>query len=70
MPTYEYRCVSCEHQFERFQREKQVMSTLKHPAILPGLDSGVYNRTPYLVTELVDEAPTCDHDRGPCLRRQ
>ena len=20
MPTYEYRCVSCEHQFERFQR--------------------------------------------------
>ena len=20
MPTYEYRCASCEHQFERFQR--------------------------------------------------
>ena len=20
MPTYEYRCVTCEHQFERFQR--------------------------------------------------
>lgn len=20
MPTYEYRCVACEHQFERFQR--------------------------------------------------
>lgn len=20
MPTYEYRCVSCDHQFERFQR--------------------------------------------------
>jgi putative FmdB family regulatory protein len=20
VPTYEYRCVSCEHQFERFQR--------------------------------------------------
>ena len=20
MPTYEYRCLSCEHQFERFQR--------------------------------------------------
>lgn len=20
MPTYEYRCVSCQHQFERFQR--------------------------------------------------
>jgi putative FmdB family regulatory protein len=20
LPTYEYRCVSCEHQFERFQR--------------------------------------------------
>lgn len=20
MPTYEYRCISCEHQFERFQR--------------------------------------------------
>ena len=44
-------------QFERFQREKQVMSTLKHPAILQGLDSGVYNRTPYLVTELVEGKP-------------
>jgi putative FmdB family regulatory protein len=20
LPTYEYRCISCEHQFERFQR--------------------------------------------------
>jgi serine/threonine protein kinase len=41
-------------QYERFQRELQVMKTLQHPAILRGLDSGKYNRMPYLVTEFVD----------------
>jgi len=41
-------------QFERFQRELEVMKTLDHPAILKGLDSGKYNRIPYLVTEFVD----------------
>ncbi len=41
-------------QYERFQRELEVMKTLNHPAIQKGLDSGTYNNTPYLVTELVD----------------
>jgi serine/threonine protein kinase len=41
-------------QFERFQREMAVMSTLDHPVILKGLGSGKYNRIPYLVTEFVD----------------
>ncbi len=41
-------------QFERFQREMEVMKTLDHPAILKGLGSGKYNRIPYLVTEFVD----------------
>ncbi len=41
-------------QYERFQRELSVMKTLQHPAILRGLDSGKYNRMPYLVTEFVD----------------
>ena len=41
-------------QFERFQRELEVMKTLDHPAILKGLDSGKFNRIPYLVTEFVD----------------
>ncbi len=41
-------------QYERFQREMEVMKTLQHPAILRGLDSGRYNRMPYLVTELVE----------------
>ena len=41
-------------QYERFQRELQVMKTLRHPAILRGIDSGKYNRTPYLVTEFVE----------------
>jgi serine/threonine-protein kinase len=41
-------------QFERFQRELEVMNTLQHPAILKGLGSGQYNRTPYLVTEAVE----------------
>jgi serine/threonine-protein kinase len=39
-------------QYERFQRELEVLNTLNHPAILRGLGSGKYNRTPYLVTEL------------------
>lgn len=41
-------------QYERFQRELEVMRTLNHPAIQKGLGSGYYNNTPYLVTELVD----------------
>jgi serine/threonine protein kinase len=41
-------------QFERFQREMEVMGTLDHPAILKGLGSGKYNRIPFLVTEFVD----------------
>jgi eukaryotic-like serine/threonine-protein kinase len=41
-------------QFERFQRELEVMTTLNHPTILKGLGSGKYNRIPYLVTQFVD----------------
>ena len=41
-------------QFERFQRELEVMKTLDHPTILKGLGSGKYNRVPYLVTEFVN----------------
>ena len=40
-------------QFERFQRELEVMETLRHPAIQKGLGSGRYNSTPYLVTEFI-----------------
>src|SRR5215470_11429162 len=41
-------------QFERFQRELEAMRTLNHPALQHGIESGQYNRTPYLVTELVE----------------
>lgn len=41
-------------QYERFQRELEVMNTLDHPAILHGLGSGKYNRIPYLVMEYID----------------
>ena len=41
-------------QYERFQRELEVFGMLQHPAILRGLGSGQYNRTPYLATELVE----------------
>ena len=41
-------------QYERFQRELEVINTLEHPAILRGLGSGKYNRIPYLVTEFID----------------
>lgn len=40
-------------QFERFQREMDVMETLHHPSIQKGLGSGRYNSTPYLVTEFI-----------------
>ena len=40
-------------QYERFQRELEVMRTLDHPAIQKGVDSGQFNATPYLVTELI-----------------
>jgi serine/threonine-protein kinase len=40
-------------QYERFQRELEVLNTLDHPAILHGLGSGQYNRIPYLATELI-----------------
>lgn len=40
-------------QYERFQRELQVMKTLSHPSIQKGVASGQFNRTPYLVTERV-----------------
>ena len=41
-------------QYERFQRELEVMKTLSHPAIQRGVSSGQFNRTPYLVTELIN----------------
>ena len=41
-------------QYERFQRELEVMKTLDHPTISKGLESGKYNRIPYLVTEFVN----------------
>ncbi len=41
-------------QFERFQRELEVLNTLQHPAILRGMGAGKYNRIPYLVTEYVN----------------
>jgi serine/threonine protein kinase len=41
-------------QYERFQRELEVSKSLRHPAILSGLDFGQHNRIPYLVTELIE----------------
>jgi eukaryotic-like serine/threonine-protein kinase len=41
-------------QYERFQREKDVLQTLQHPAILHGLGTGTYNRIPFLAMELVE----------------
>ena len=41
-------------QYERFQREMEIMAQIEHPAVLRGLGSGQYNRIPYLVTEYVD----------------
>jgi serine/threonine-protein kinase len=40
-------------QYERFQRELEVMRTLDHPALQKGVGSGQFNATPYLVTALI-----------------
>jgi eukaryotic-like serine/threonine-protein kinase len=40
-------------QYERFQREIEVVRTLDHPAVLKGLDAGRFNRIPFLVTEFI-----------------
>jgi len=55
-------------QYERFQRELEVMNTLKHPVILRGLGSGKYNRIPYLAMEFVDGQSLRDRmEKEPCL---
>ncbi len=41
-------------QYERFQREKEVLQTLQHPAVLHGQSCGQYNRIPYLAMDLVE----------------
>jgi serine/threonine-protein kinase len=41
-------------QFERFQREQEVLQTLQHPAVLRGLATGQYNRIPFLATQFVE----------------
>jgi len=41
-------------QYERFNRELDILNTLKHPAILRGLGSGKHNRIPYLVMEYIN----------------
>ena len=41
-------------QYERFQRELEAMRTLQHPALQRGIESGKYNNTPFLVTEMID----------------
>jgi len=66
-------------QYERFQRELEVMKTLRHPAIQHGVTSGQFNRMPFLVTELVDgqsmrtwvqqHAPVPTDEAMPLIRR-
>jgi eukaryotic-like serine/threonine-protein kinase len=66
-------------QYERFQRELEVIHALDHPAILKGLGSGKYNRIPYLVTQYVEgrslrtiineEAPLPPEKALPLLRK-
>lgn len=41
-------------QYERFQREMEVVTSLNHPALLHGILAGTYNRTPFLATEKVE----------------
>jgi eukaryotic-like serine/threonine-protein kinase len=50
-------------QYERFQRELEVMATLNHPAIQKGLNSGTFDRTPFLVTEMVEGQSMRDYIR-------
>lgn len=40
--------------YHQFVREVEVMSVLDHPAVQHGVDSGRWNNTPFLATDLVD----------------
>lgn len=58
---------------ERFQREAQFLSQLRHPGIATLIDAGVSDDgTPYLVTELVEGKPIHKHcdDAGLDLRER
>src|SRR5690242_5406440 len=39
--------------YHQFVREVEVMGVLNHPAVQHGADSGRWNNTPYLATDLV-----------------
>ncbi|MEM1206871.1 MAG: protein kinase, partial [Acidobacteriota bacterium] len=67
------RGVGGEDMVRRFWQERQILATLKHPAIARLLDGGTSSDgRPYLVMELVDGTPIdryCDDQRAGLRRR-
>ena len=81
VPTYEYRCVSCEHQFERFQRMSddpvaecevcgQAVKRLLFPVAIHFKGSGFYS-TDYSKKSSIGpgSSSTACGTSGPGLRR-
>jgi putative FmdB family regulatory protein len=79
LPTYEYRCVSCEHQFERFQRMSdepvkecevcgEPVKRLLFPVAIQFKGSGFYT-TDYArrnSSSSSDSAPACASNCAGC----
>ena len=74
MPTYEYRCLSCEHQFERFQRMSddpvkdcevcgEPVKRLLFPVAVHFKGNGFYS-TDYAKKNAIGTAGTCTANGG------
>ena len=60
--------LATRRQQDRFAREVELVSRIRHPNIITVHDSGVIRRRPYLVMEYVDGLPIDDYVLLHCLR--
>ena len=60
--------VTSEQEFEQFFREARILEQLQHPHILSVIDTGVYEKHPYTVTEFAEHGSLRDRLRK--LRKQ
>lgn len=54
-----------EKEREDFKREAQILDNLKHPHILPIIDFGIDDHTPYLITEYASQGLSARSPQAP-----